>query len=176
MQNPTHIRPIQLSDLAAFTALRLEGLRLFPEAFSSDYEDQKDHPPAFWQKRIESTLSGQDQCLYVAESASGDLVGMAGLVRGDSRKERHTALIVGVYVQKACQGQGLAEKLVTACLDWGQSQGVVIAKLGVGAYNTPAIRLYQRLGFEQYGNEPQALLVNGQYLDEWLMAKSLLSA
>lgn len=167
------IRPIQLSDLAAYRALRLDGLLRFPEAFSSDYAEQKDLPDSFWQKRIESSLAGQEQCLYVAETDNLALVGMAGLVRGESRKERHNALLVGVYVQPEFQGQGLAALLIQACLDWGQSQGVAIVKLGVGAYNSSAIRLYQRLGFEQFGNEPMALKVNGEYLDEWQMAKRM---
>lgn len=173
---PAHcqIRPIQHKDLAAYRALRLDGLARFPEAFSSDHTEQKNQPESFWQKRIESSLAGQDQCLYVAETGQGALVGMAGLVRGESCKERHNALLVGVYVQPEYQGQGLAALLIQACLAWGQSQGVAIVKLGVGAYNTPAIRLYQRLGFEQFGNEPMALWVNGEYLDEWQMAKRLL--
>lgn len=170
---PCHIRPIQMNDLEAYRTLRLDGLLRFPEAFSSDYTEQKDLPNRFWQTRIESSLAGRDQCLYVAETVEGALVGMAGLVRGESRKERHNALLVGVYVQPEFQEQGLAVALIQACLDWGQRQGVAIVKLGVGAYNTPAIQLYQRLGFEQFGNEPMALWVNGEYLDEWQMAKRL---
>lgn len=173
-ESPIHLRAIQSDDLETYRQLRLEGLKLYPKAFSSDYADQAARPIDFWVQRVSSACNSPDQIIYLAEAPEG-LVGTAGLVRGESPKERHNALLVGIYVKTAYQGQGLAEKLITACLDWGQSQGIQIVKLGVGAYNTAAIRLYQRLGFVQYGNEPKALWVDGEYLDEWQMAKEIMS-
>ena len=35
--------------------------------------------------------------------------------------------------------------------------------------NAPAVALYEHLGFKRYGTEPRSLLVNGRYLDEYLM-------
>jgi RimJ/RimL family protein N-acetyltransferase len=171
-ESPIHLRAIQTNDVKAYQHLRLEGLKLYPKAFSSDYADQAARPMDFWVQRVSSACNSPDQIIYLAETPAG-LVGTAGLVRGESPKERHNALLVGIYVKTDYQGQGLAEKLITACLDWGHSQGIQIVKLGVGAYNTAAIRLYQRLGFVQYGNEPKALWVDGEYLDEWQMAKEL---
>lgn len=172
--SPIHLRAIHIEDVEAYRQLRLEGLKLYPKAFSSDYADQAARPLDFWIQRVSSASNSPDQIIYLAETPEG-LVGMAGLVRGESPKERHNALLVGIYVKADYQGQGLAEKLITACLDWGQSQGIQIVKLGVGAYNTGAIRLYQRLGFVQFGNEPKALWVDGEYLDEWQMAKEIMS-
>lgn len=167
-----HIRPIQESDLEAYKALRLEALRLYPEAFSSDYQAQKEMPESFWQNRIHSAIESADQVLYGAER-EGQLIGSAGCVREDSPKARHNGLIVGVYVQDAYRGQALAQKLIQACLDWALDHEITIAKLGVGAHNQAAIRCYQTMGFEHWGTEPRALLVNGHYIDEWQMAKVL---
>ena len=44
---------------------------------------------------------------------------------------------------------------------------------GVAVGNTPAIRLYQKAGFEIYGTEPRALFVNGRYIDEHMMVRFL---
>ncbi len=173
-ESPIHLRAIQAEDIENYKDLRLEALKLYPKAFSSDYEDQNSHPMDFWAKRVKAACNNPDQIIYLAETPEG-LVGMAGLVRGESPKERHNALLVGIYVKAAYQGQGLAEALINACLEWGIVHGIHIVKLGVGAYNTPAFRLYQRLGFVQYGTEPKALWVDGEYLDEWQMAKEIMS-
>ena len=42
-----------------------------------------------------------------------------------------------------------------------------------GSKNEPAIRLYQKLGFETYGTEPRYLFGNGRYIDEHLMVRFL---
>ena len=173
-ESPFNLRAIQAEDIENYKDLRLEALKLYPKAFSSDYADQATRPMDFWTQRVSSACNNPDQIIYLAETPEG-LVGTAGLVRGESPKERHNALLVGIYVKAAYQGQGLAEKLITACLDWGKVHGIQSVKLGVGAYNTAAIRLYQRLGFVQYGNEPKALWVDGEYLDEWQMAKEIMS-
>jgi RimJ/RimL family protein N-acetyltransferase len=63
--------------------------------------------------------------------------------------------------------------MINSCIDWAKSRSVVIAKLGVAAVNQPAIRCYERCGFQIYGTEPRAVFVEGKYYDEYLMSKSL---
>jgi RimJ/RimL family protein N-acetyltransferase len=45
--------------------------------------------------------------------------------------------------------------------------------LGVVCSNTRAFTLYESLGFSVYGTDKEALYVNGEYLDEYLMSKKL---
>jgi len=165
-------RPLALSDLSTYPALRLEALKLYPEAFSADYATQAQYPPSYWEGRVRGAIDNPQQIIYVA-AAGQELVGMTGIVRGDSPKNQHSALIISVYVRSSHRRQHIGEKLLQACLDWARDQGVRIVKLGVSVSNIPALRCYERCGFTQYGCEPQALYVGGKYLDECLMALAL---
>jgi RimJ/RimL family protein N-acetyltransferase len=41
--------------------------------------------------------------------------------------------------------------------------------LSVASHNEPAIGLYRRFGFTEYGHDRRALKVGGDYVDELLM-------
>jgi RimJ/RimL family protein N-acetyltransferase len=51
---------------------------------------------------------------------------------------------------------------------------VELIQLAVVSDNEAARRLYQRLGFVEYGIEKKALKQDGRYYDEVLMAKELM--
>lgn len=162
------IRSAQETDAMAYRELRLEALRNHPEAFSSDYAVNQAHPPAFWVDRV--SITGNERTLYFAV-CNDNLIGTCAIVRGDSPKTRHSAFIVGVYVQPVWRGLGIADGLIAACLEWARQQGVKIIKLGVAATNTSAIRRYSDCGFTVYGIEPQAICSNGVMYDELLMVR-----
>lgn len=171
---PFTFRPTRTSDLTAYRELRLEALRLHPEAFGSDYETCLAWPEERWRERVEQGAGGEHGITYVAEAAqNGSLVGMTGVFREDAVKTRHAGLIVGVYVQKAGRGRGVADALLGACLDWARERGLRCVKLAVVTTNAPAIRLYVRHGFSVYGVEPEAIFTGGVFYDELLMVRRL---
>jgi RimJ/RimL family protein N-acetyltransferase len=165
---PVFIRPGQGADAPAYRELRLEALRLHPEAFGADYDHSARQPMTFWTDRLRST--GQGSAIYFA-GHEDKLIGMCGIYRGSSAKTRHTAVIWGVYVQAAWRGLKLADELIASCLDWGQEQGVSVVKLAAVTTNVAAIRCYTRCGFTVYGVEPQALRHDGVMYDELLLAR-----
>jgi RimJ/RimL family protein N-acetyltransferase len=164
------LRPAQETDALAYRELRLEGLRNHPEAFGSDYIVNLAHPMTFWTDRVR--LTGNERTLYFAVHDT-NLIGTCAIVRGDSPKTRHSAFIVGVYVQPAWRGLRIADELIAACLEWAQQQEIKIVKLGVSITNTPAIRRYSKCGFKIYGIEPQAICADGVMYDELLMAREV---
>jgi RimJ/RimL family protein N-acetyltransferase len=169
-RGPVIIRPGQEVDAAAYRTLRLEALRLHPEAFSADYDHSAQQPMTFWTDRLRST--GQGSALYFA-SHEGNLIGMCGIFCGNSLKTRHTAVIWGVYVRAAWRGLKLVDELLAGCLEWGRERGVSIVKLVVVTTNATAVRCYLRCGFTVYGVEPEALRHDGVIYDELLMARKL---
>ena len=70
-------------------------------------------------------------------------------------------------VKQGCMGRGIGEKLVRDCIKTGAELGFRLLQFNaVVATNTPAIRLYDKLGFHRLGRIPKGfLLKNGTYED-----------
>ena len=95
------------------------------------------------------------------------MVGQAGFVRYEGRKERHKGTIWGVYVTAAARGQGVAKAMLTQLLDRVRGYpGLEQVSLSVSIPQEAARRLYSALGFEVYGYEKHALKVGETYVDE----------
>ncbi|WP_241181861.1 GNAT family N-acetyltransferase, partial [Micrococcus luteus] len=60
------------------------------------------------------------------------------------------AQIQGVWMAPAARGRGLAASAMAAVVDYVRLQAPVVS-LYVNAYNTPALRTYERVGFERRG-------------------------
>ena len=164
------IREANMADATSFREMRLEALQNSPIAFSADYQKNLTHPIKYWEDLLSPHTD--ESTMFIGEH-EGQLIAMTGVMRGSSPKTRHSAWIWGVYVTPTWRGLHIAEEIIHCCIDWAKSRNVVMAKLGVAAVNRPAIRCYERCGFKVYGTEPRAVLVDGQYYDEYLMFKSL---
>jgi len=169
---PVTIRPAIPDDAPLLRALRLEALAAQPEAFAADYDRTEAEGADAWVERIQRN-EAKDEGIICVAAAPDRLVGMTGLYRGHWSKTQHSAMIWGVYVTAAWRGQGIADALIEACLDWARARGVTVAKLGVATTNMPAIRCYTRCGFQVYGLEPQAICYEGVFYDELLMARAV---
>ncbi len=169
VRNPFIFRRLGVDDAALYRGLRLEGLQSCPTAFSSSWDEENRHALEKFSDRLEKnvTLGG-----WLNERSS--LCGIASLFVPDTTKLRHKASIVGVYVRPEARGTGLAQALLEQLIAHASEQ-VEALLITVEASNIAALRLYGRLGFEEYGREPRALKVNGAYYDEILMTLSLLS-
>jgi ribosomal protein S18 acetylase RimI-like enzyme len=165
-QGTLTIRQAVLSDAIALRELRLEGLKLNPEAFGSDYEREVNQPVSKWEERLSAQVNS---ALFVAEGSSG-LLGMTGIGRSELVKAKHNGTVYGVYVRPVWRNLGLGVHLVEASLAWARKSGLKLVKLGVITTNTAAIRAYQKIGFHVYGVDEAVLFQAGVYYDELLMA------
>ena len=156
-------------DLVQYRELRLSALQDSPTAFSADYELNLNQPMSFWEGRLKPDTNG---IILFAEHDS-KLIGMTGIRQGESPKTKHGAGIWGVYVHPEWRGLHIAEALIETCVAWAKLREIHMIKLGVTATNTSAVRCYERCGFTIYGNEPRALLYEGNYYDEYLMSRAI---
>jgi ribosomal protein S18 acetylase RimI-like enzyme len=158
------IRRLESGDAEAYRALRLEALRMSPEAFSSSYDDEAGQDLGFFARRLPNTFG----CFV-----DGVLVGTAGLVVAAGVKMRHRGTIVGVFLSPAYRGRGLARRLMESVIAAARDDGLASVRLAVTVGNVSAERLYGALGFRRYGVEPDAIRVDGVGFDEALMVLDL---
>ncbi|WIJ25387.1 GNAT family N-acetyltransferase [Devosia sp. RR2S18] len=160
------VRRLTVADLDAYRAIRLEGLREAPEAFGSSYEETSGQPETYYRAILERLA------VFGGFGPDGALLGVVAFARREGIKARHAADMISVYVRPEGRGTGLARALIDAVVEHARHH-VIQLHLGVGTYNTPAIRLYQRAGFAICGTEPRALFVNGRFIDEHQMVRFL---
>ena len=168
-----NIRELGEGDALAYRTLRLRALKEHPTAFISSYAQQKDWPLETFAQRLLRTLDSADS-FNLGCFAEENLVGTVGFFRHDGPKRMHIGAIVGMHVAAEQQGNGYGRALLAAALDRArQMHGLAVIHLGVESNNERAKSLYASFGFETYGIEKQAILFNGEYFDEDLMALHL---
>jgi len=157
------LRATTADDASRLRALRLEALADSPTSFGSAVEEIDAHD---WTKLV---AGDANDAVFVAEHA-GQLVGMSGLHRSARQKDRHQALVWGVYVRTAWRRLGVAQVLVNTCCGCAASRGIAIVKLSA-VVESGALACYLRCGFRVTGVDPAALKWEGKYYDELLMSR-----
>lgn len=121
-------------------------------------------------QRIRSVLEMDNAVMLIAEH-QGRLVGVLGASGGIYRRNRHSVHIF-IGVLQAFAGRGLGTRLFEALESWARSRPEIHRlELTVMTHNTRAIGLYQKMGFTIEGTRRHSLLVDGEYVDEYCMAK-----
>ncbi|HEY8360075.1 MAG TPA: GNAT family N-acetyltransferase, partial [Ramlibacter sp.] len=145
------IRLLGAADAAAYRALRLRGLQEHPQAFTSSYEEDLQHPQQVTAARLASATHA-----FWGAFEGGKLVGMVGLERERRAKNRHKATVIGMYVAGEAGGRGVAGELLQALLAQARGEGLESLVLTVTEGNDKARRLYEAAGFRSFGIEPRA--------------------
>ncbi|WP_161973839.1 GNAT family N-acetyltransferase [Hwanghaeella grinnelliae] len=99
-------------------------------------------------------------------------VGECLLVGGQLNRIRHTAT-VGIGVLQAYQGIGIGQALMRDAVARARSAGIVRLELTVMVPNVRAIEFYERFGFEVEGRKRASVMIDGEPVDELLMATIL---
>ena len=168
-----NIRALTEDDAKDFRRLRLRALKEHPEAFGSSYQTESALPLQEVAGRLRRASESPDD-FTLGAYRQAELVGMVGFFRQRNDKERHKGSIRGMYVPFEEQGKGVGRALLTQAVERARLlAGLEQVGLAVVARNKRARSLYASLGFETYGVEPNALFVDGEYLDEELMVLRL---
>ncbi len=159
------IRRLTPADLAAYRALRDEGLVRDSDAFRISVADDDALGEQAWRDRLARDF-------VVGVERGGQLVGIGGFARLPGEKASHKGLIWGMYVHPDARGAGVADLIMTTLLDFARSC-VRQVQLTVAADNPRAVAFYERHGFIGYGVEPASIRRDrpegSVYADEALM-------
>jgi RimJ/RimL family protein N-acetyltransferase len=157
------IRVLTSGDTDVLIALRKEALETNPLAFGASLQDDKTLSPEF----LRTSLADPQTSVIVGLFDGADLVGMVGVVRGTQVKRRHRAGIWGMYVSPRARGKGAGRRLLEAAIETARSwPGVEQVHLSVTETSVEAWRLYESVGFREWGREPRSVLWEGRYVEE----------
>ncbi|OON40247.1 hypothetical protein BTJ39_10155 [Izhakiella australiensis] len=163
--NSFRIGELSSRDAAAYREIRLEALRLHPDAFGASFENETQQPESFFAARLTSNR------VFAGYDSENRLQGIIGLNVSPSPKMRHITHLWGMYVRAEMRGSGLSRELVAAAIQ--AAHGSKTIKLSVGASNHAAQALYRSSGFKVWATDSAALCRDGVYLDELLMRLDL---
>ncbi|WP_405013679.1 GNAT family N-acetyltransferase [Kitasatospora sp. NBC_01539] len=160
--NDLTIRTARTGDDAPLAAL--------DRAAWSTLSDVSPRPPAV--RDLFDERHTPDQYL-VAELAGGIVGYVRNVPATPLEANRHVRQIQGLAVAREARGRGVGRALVEAVCEAVRAAGARRITLRVLGHNTPARRLYEACGFRVEGVLPEEFLLDGTYVDDVLMGRSL---
>jgi GNAT superfamily N-acetyltransferase len=108
-------------------------------------EDRAQGIPPAREDAIEQWLDSvvTEDCLNVIAYHDDNAIGHAMLV-----PDNIGSYELAIFVLRDYQGARIGTKLVRSLLGWGQEEGIHEVWLTVERWNDPAVRLYEKVGFE----------------------------
>lgn len=160
-------------DSSAIKNLMLKALQTDPTAFSTDYSDYANNSAIWWQNYLFNYLVKINAKMLIAKD-DDKLVAMIGVLFDSKNRRKHVASIVWFYVSPDARGAGLGNLLFSSLIKDIVSNPIIKKiSLLVNTTQIEAIEIYKRYGFSVAGTLKNELLVNGEYIDEYVMEKYL---
>ena len=164
------VRKLGRDDVDAWASLRREALEIHPLSFGASTPDD----PRLLVEFVLARIAASDESAVFGAFIGGSMVGMVGILRKTREKERHKALLWGMYVTQARRRSGAGAMLLRTAIQRGKSwAGVAQIHLAVTEVSQDARRLYERHGFREWGREPRALCWEGRCTDSIHMVLDL---
>ena len=167
------IRRLTREDTERFSRLRLLGLELHPQAFSTGADAwrvaTREHVGAL----LEPGDPPDDR--FVLGAWEGDnLVGLIGFKRERRRYVSHKGSLWGLFVHPDHRRRGVGTALLeTALREARRGDGLEYIRLMATTTSEDAMRLFEAHGFVSYGVEEGGLCVEGVAFDQTFLRHDL---
>jgi RimJ/RimL family protein N-acetyltransferase len=164
------VRPADPSDAEALTRLA-EKVSAEPEGWlisaNGEWRSVGDE-----RRYLKALRRYANAAVFVAERSDGAIIGRLSLSRDAHPASAHVADL-GLMVAKDARGHGVGRCLLESGVEWARCAGIRKLELHVFPWNEPAIKLYERYGFEQEGYRKAHYHRAGKDVDAMLMAYSV---
>ena len=137
------IRRARVADAEDYSKIRLEALRVAPDAFGSVHEDVAKFPTSRFEEQL------RNGCYFLALD-DGEVIGTTSYAQFSLNRRRHAGLY-GMFVTPPRQGQGVASELVNAVRQQARLGGYRELYLSVNPSMARAVAFYEREGFRDTG-------------------------
>ncbi|MEH7440258.1 GNAT family N-acetyltransferase [Neobacillus drentensis] len=125
--------------------------------------------PEQQQQRIHSIKKRDNSTIFVAENEE-QLVGYMFAMGGTAKRNQHSVYVV-IGILKDYRGQGIGTTLFEKLEEWAVERKVRRLELTTVTQNVAGVALYKKMGFEVEGTKKDSLLIDGEFVDEYYMAK-----
>lgn len=126
---------------------------------------------AQFERYIEATNEKQNSAIFVATEEEQILGYM--IVQGEIPKRIAHCAYIAIGVHSASRGKGVGTALFAHAEQWAKEAGIQRLELTVIKYNEVAYHLYEKMGFEVEGVKQKSLKIDGEYVDQYYMAKMI---
>jgi putative acetyltransferase len=122
-----------------------------------------------WRKKVAEPPEG---FYSLVACVDGEVVGQLGLHTFPNRPRRRHVGEIGMMVRDDWQGKGIGTALMQSAVDLAD-KWLNLSRLELGVYpdNEPAIKLYNKFGFQIEGTRVGHAFRDGQYVDTLMMAR-----
>ena len=164
------IRPADPADAEALTRLA-EAVSAEPEGWlissNGEWRSVGDE-----RRYLKALRRYPHAAVFVAEREDGAIIGRLSVARDQHPASAHVADL-GLMVADGARGQGVGSALLRAAVEWAAGAEIRKLELHVFPWNEPAVRLYEKFGFEREGYRKAHYRRDGEDVDAILMAYTL---
>lgn len=121
------------------TEMALDDLELMKDTLYSDFDN-------FWSYNILKQELENEKTTYVVAKENNEIVGFAGMM-----VFMDEATLNNIVVKKSCRGRGIGGELLEALIEVCADLNMKSFTLEVNVSNIPAIKLYEKFGFQNLG-------------------------
>ena len=163
-------RELNEADASAYQALRLKALQDTPHAFTRSYDDEC----VLSDQDFEHHLIATDARFTLGVFDGKGLIASVYFFRLPLLQRRHLGEITDLYVEPSYRSEEIGTDLINDCLVRAADMAyLTFINATCSSDSSHALRLFEKVGFEVWGVETNALQVDGKYVTQLHMRKQL---
>jgi RimJ/RimL family protein N-acetyltransferase len=160
-------RKLGAQDASNYRALRLRCLLEFPDNFGSTLEEESLQPELKFEQIL---MQNETDSFMIGAFADGQMIGLCGFRRETRKKTKHRGEIVQMYVSKEHAGKHIGSALLKTTIAAAfEIPEIGQITLSVVHQNEKANKVYEQMGFSEYGKIANYFKSGERYWDQRFM-------